>query len=377
MGPYGWVKKDATMGAQPAAIPETKRASKPFLRRTMPDRSQRVRLAVQLAFAALNAWLGVQFYLWVRFYEHGGNGLAVARPNGVEGWLPIAGLMNLKVFALTGQVPAIHPAAMFLLIAFLLISAVAKKSFCSWLCPVGTLSEYLGKLGEKIFKRRLRVPRWLDIPLRGLRYLLLGFFVYLIGTMSAAMLQEFMQTPYGLIVDVKMLNFFRDIGETSAIVIAALVILSVLVENIWCRYLCPYGALMGLVSLLSPLKIRRNAEACIDCGKCMRACPACLKVNQLVEIRSVECTACMECVAICPSEGALQFSLAQGTGPVTALPRYRRAVTPMAMAAMLAGIFLGVVLFARATNHWHTNVPNEVYQQLVPNANQAKHPGLE
>src|ERR1700721_562706 len=106
------------MGAQPAVIPQTNRAKKRFLRRTTPDRSQRVRLTVQLAFAALNAWLGAQFYLWVRFYEHGGNAWAVARPNGVEGWLPIAGLMNLKVLAMTGHVPDIHPAAMFLLIAF-------------------------------------------------------------------------------------------------------------------------------------------------------------------------------------------------------------------------------------------------------------------
>jgi polyferredoxin len=364
------------MGAQPVVIPEARPVKKPFVRRAKPDSTQRVRLAVQLTFAALNAWLGLQFYLWVRFYEHGGTGPALPRPNGVEGWLPIAGLMNLKVLVMTGHVPAIHPAAMFLLIAFLLISALAKKSFCSWLCPVGTLSEYLGKLGEKIFKRRFRMPRWLDIPLRGLRYLLLGFFVYLIATMSAAMLEEFMQTPYGLIVDVKMLNFFRDMSETAAVVILALVVLSVVVENVWCRYLCPYGALMGLVSLLSPLKIRRNEEACINCGKCSRACPAGLKVNRLVLIRSVECTACMECVAICPAEDALQFSLPQRE-TAEALPRYRRAVTPLAMAALLAGIFFGVVLFARATNHWRTDVPGSVYQQLVPNANMAKHPGME
>lgn len=365
------------MDAQPAILSETRNEKKPFVRRTAPDRSQRVRFAVQILFAALNVWLGLQFYLWVRFYERGGAGLDVARPTGVEGWLPIAGLMNLKILLLTGHVPAIHPAAMFLLIAFLLMSAVAKKSFCSWLCPVGTVSEMLGKLGRKIFRRRLLVPRWLDIPLRGLRYLLLGFFVYLIGMMSAAMLEQFMQTPYGLIVDVKMMNFFREMSVTAAVVIVALVVLSVLVENVWCRYLCPYGALMGLASLLSPLKIRRNESACIDCGKCSHACPSGLAVDKLVQIRSIECTACMACIASCPAEGALQFSLPQGRGPAQALPRYRRAVTPLAMTAILAGIFFGAVLFARATNHWRTNVPSAVYQQLVPNANAAAHPGLE
>src|ERR1700734_2960776 len=132
-------------------------------------------------------------------------------------------------------------------------------------------------------------------PVRGLKYLLLGFFVFIIGTMSAASIEEFMATPYGIIADVKMLNFFRDISATALIVVAALVLLSILIENFWCRYLCPYGALMGLTSLLSPLKIRRNASACINCGKCAHACPAALPVDKLIQVRSVECTACMAC----------------------------------------------------------------------------------
>jgi hypothetical protein len=85
----------------------------------------------------------------------------------------------------------------------------------------------------------------------------------------------------------------------------------------------------------------------------------------------------MACIAACPAEGALQFSLPQSKAPEQALPRYRRAVTPLAMTALLAVIFFGVVLFARATNHWRTNVPSTVYQQLVPNADAASHPGLE
>jgi polyferredoxin len=172
---------------------------------------------------------------------------------------------------------------------------------------------------------------------------------------------------------------------TALIVIAALVALSILVENFWCRYLCPYGALMGLASLLSPLKIRRNPSACIDCGKCARACPASLPVNKLVQIRSVECTACMACIASCSAEGALQFSLPQDRAPAVAakptltpgaaLPRYRRAVTPLAMVGILAVIFFGLIFVARATGHWQTRLPQSVYQELVPNANQAAHPG--
>ncbi len=361
------------MTPQKATIAPHIKDRKRLIRRVTLDNSQRLRHTFQLVFVLLNAWLGIQFYLWFRFFERGGVGLQEPRPAGAEGWLPIAGLMNFKVFIVTGHVPAIHPAAMFLFMAFLAMSLLAKKSFCSWLCPVGTFSEVLAGIGKKIFGRNLSLPRWADLPLRGLKYLLLGFFVLIIGSMSAAAIAEFMHTPYGLIADVKMLNFFREMSQTAAIVIAALVILSILVENFWCRYLCPYGALMGLASLLSPLKIRRNPQACIDCAKCARACPAALPVDKLVKIISVECTACMACIASCPADGALRFSLAPSRA--AAQPRFRQPVTPLALAAIIAFIFLGTVLVARATNHWQTNVPRLVYQELVPNADQATHPG--
>ena len=62
-------------------------------------------------FLAINVWIGVEFYLFVRYYETGGRTLRATRPPGVEGWLPIASLMNLKVLLLTGHVPAMHAAA--------------------------------------------------------------------------------------------------------------------------------------------------------------------------------------------------------------------------------------------------------------------------
>ncbi|HEV2474603.1 MAG TPA: 4Fe-4S binding protein, partial [Chthonomonadales bacterium] len=259
------------MGTQTAERIPLGREKKALIRRTAPDRSQRIRRVVQWAFVALNAWLGMQFFLWVRYFERGETGLYVPRPAGVEGWLPIAGLMNSRYLLLTGRVPSIHPAAMFLFLGFLLMSLLLKKAFCAWLCPVGTLSELLWKLGRKIFGRNPRLPRWADLPLRGLKYLLLGFFIFVIGEMSAEALASFMQTPYGLVADVKMLNFFRDMGTTAAVVLFLLALLSMLVQNFWCRYLCPYGALLGLVSLLSPAKIRRDAEACIDCARCAHA----------------------------------------------------------------------------------------------------------
>jgi polyferredoxin len=349
---------------------------KKLIRRLAKDQSQNIRLGVQIAFALLNVWLCVQFYFWVRFFESGGSTRWVERPAGVEGWLPIAGLMNLKFFILTHQVPPVHPAAMFLIASFLTMSLLLKKSFCSWLCPIGTFSELLWKLGRKIFKSNLTLPRWLDIPLRGLKYILLGFFVYVIGKMSAEALLDFMQQPYGIIADVKMLNFFRHIGQTGAIVIGVMILASIIIQNFWCRYLCPYGALMGLVSLASPVKIRRDAETCIDCAKCAKACPSQLPVDRLVQISSAECTACMSCVAVCPAENALQFSLPPRKTDEFGERWAARTLEPWVVAATIALVFLGIVGYAKVTSNWRREVAPHVYMQLVPEADQESHPGM-
>ena len=359
---------DTTVAVRTAAAPaKSTKVKKRLIRRTMQDHSQLVRRCYQGAFLLLNVWVGGAFYLWVRGLETGTSSADIAPPPGVEGWLPIAGLMNLKYFLLTGRVPSIHPAAMFLLITFLAISFLFRKAFCSWLCPVGTLSEYLGLLGKKLFGRNFRIWKWIDIPLRGLKYFLLGFFVWAISTMSAAAIANFMRSDYGLVAGVKMLNFFRYLGETGLIVIGILLIASMFVQNFWCRYLCPYGALLGFASLLSPVRIRREAEPCIDCAKCAKVCPSNLPVDKLVTIKSAECTGCLECVAICPAEGALHLALPQIAKPPRRVPHW-------AMAAGIALLFLGVVGFTKAIGAWESRVPAAVYRQLVPHASEARHP---
>ena len=343
---------------KPAAPPHKK-----LLQRAGPDRSQALRRGFQLVFLALNVWIAAQFYLFVRYYESGGRTVWVSRPPGVEGWLPIAALMNLKVLLATGEVPLLHPAGMFLLVAFLVTSRIFRKSFCGWLRPVGTASEYLWRVGRRVFGRNFRLPRGLDIALRSLKYLLLGLFVYAVASMSVPAIRAFLGGPYGMVDDVKMLNFFRFLGVTGAIVLVFLVAASLFVQNFWCRYLCPYGALVGLASLASPLRIRRDPELCIDCAKCAKACPSALPVDRLITIRSAECTGCMQCVAECPAAGALLLA-APG----------RKRVPAWLFAAGVAAIFLGVCACAQWTGHWRTDLPTSVYMDLVPRANEFTHP---
>jgi polyferredoxin len=149
-----------------------------------------------------------------------------------------------------------------------------------------------------------------------------------------------------------MLRFFQHLSSTAAIVLLALVVLSIVVPYFWCRYLCPYGGLLGVLSLLSPLKVTRHAPSCIDCGLCARACPSHLPVDRLSRVRSDECVGCLSCVAACPVPRALRVET----------PRpWRRAVRPATFAALVVALFAGGILAAKVAGYWRTSITDDEY----------------
>ncbi len=265
---------------------------------------QKKRFIIQSLFVLLVIWIGIEFHFFINSLEAGAAELAF-RPPGVEGFLPISALMSLFYYLLSGHIHPVHPAGLFILIAIIAVSLFAGKSFCSWLCPVGYIVEMAGEFGEKIFGKRIKPWKWLDYPLRSLKYLLLFFFASSIFAMSAMELRAFLDSPYNIVADIKMYEFFSNISMFSFIVISVLLLLSVIIRNFWCRYLCPYGALLGIVSFLSPAKIKRNKQTCIDCALCTKVCPSSIKVDKAGIVLSDECTSCLNCVDVCPVKDAL------------------------------------------------------------------------
>ncbi len=327
-----------------------------FLTRLKED-SQFLRSSVQLSFALLCLWIGIEFMLFVRWGQSGGAEFFVARPPGVEGFLPISALISLSYWIQTGIINTVHPSGMFILVAIVAIGLLLKKAFCSWMCPIGTLSESIWMLGQKIFGRNLRVPRLLDYPLRSLKYLLLLFFVSSILQMGIEDLRLFIHSPYNKMADVKMYLFFADISAFALWTILALMALSVVVKNFWCRYLCPYGALLGVVSWLSPLKITRDTKTCVDCQLCTKACPANIAVHRHQRVWSDECTSCLACTEVCPVKDTLGLRLTRRT----------RDVPPWIFASLLAGVFFAILGLAMLAGRWHNSISPEEYQQRFRN----------
>lgn len=315
----------------------------------------RARRFFQGAFFFWTAFIGTLFTLWV-FAHMRGSEPAVSRPPGVEGFLPISALMSLRLWLAGGGVHPVHPAGLAILLGAILMSATVARSFCSHLCPVGALSEWLGRLGRRLLGKTWELPRALDVVLRSVKWLLLGFFLWATWvSMNLAQVRHFLDSPYNRVADVKMLLFFAEPSRFTIAVLGVLMVGSVLVRDFWCRYFCPYGALVGLFGLFAPFKITRDPDTCTNCKLCTKVCPARLPVHELARVRSVECTGCQDCVAACPVADCLRLA-----GP-------RRFPLRPAHGVLLAmGVYFAVTLAFRATGHWRGGVPEEEYARRIP-----------
>lgn len=315
----------------------------------------RLRFWIQVAFTLLCGWIGVELILFLRWAQSGGQALFVSRPPGVEGFLPISALMSLRYWVLTGVVHPVHPAGLFILVAILATGLLLKKGFCSWLCPIGALGDLLARLGRRLFRRAFGLPRWLDWPLRSLKYLLLLFFLWAILAMSERALGAFLDSPYNRVAEFKMAQFFARLTPVGLGILIGLAGLSVVIHGFWCRYLCPYGALLGVLSVMSPLKVTRRSDSCTGCKACTRACPARIQVHRAHRVCSDECTACYRCIAACPEKDTLGMGL---VGTRTTLPG-------RVFGAMMVGVFMLVTGLAMFSGLWRNGIPLEEYRQRL------------
>lgn len=266
------------------SVPGLLRPGRPGTKRSARARTRitslaAARNAVQVLVSLVLLYAGLQFYLFVTHFETGGRTPFVARPPLVEGFLPISGLVSVKL------------------------------------------------------------------------------------DMDGAAIAAFVHSPYNMIVDVKMLYFFTKMSTGVMVFLLALLAISAVVKNFWCRYLCPYGALLGLISFLSPVTVTRNASLCTGCGACTRVCPNRIDVARATSVASPECSACLTCVNACPKRGALQLRVLG-----------ERAISGWAFAALLIAFPTVMLILARVTGHWETSLTYADWAQLIPLAEAVAHP---
>lgn len=263
-----------------------------------------------------------------------------------EAYCPFGGILAFSSFLVNNSLACSMTSAQIAMGAALVLSIIAfSKLFCSYICPAGTVSEWIGKAGEKL---RLRVTAmgYTDLLLRGLKYALLFITVYYSVSSSELFCRKF--DPYYAAVT----GFGSDVLFFWAL--AAIVIVmagSFFIRLFWCRYLCPLGAASNVfmffilfaaitgiylvirfagveLSFVWPLalfciiayliefytlksrvfpvfRINRHPSICTNCKLCNRYCPHAIEVESVLKVKHIDCHLCGDCIQVCPEKGAL------------------------------------------------------------------------
>lgn len=299
---------------------------------------------IQSIFLVLCLHTGWQFHRFV-LWATGGSDLFTPRPPSVEAFLPIAALMSVRRLLQTGLWDTIHPAGLTILLAALFTAVLLRKGFCGYICPVGLLSGLLNAIGQRLRLSLLPGP-WIARVLSLPKYVGLGFFLFTVTIgMDLETIEQFMSAPYNYVADARMLRFFLAPSALTLTVLCVLALLGIVLRSFWCRYLCPYGALLGALSWFSPTRVTRDPSTCIGCGRCTAACPGCIRVQDKNSVLSPECLGCMRCQEACPVRGCITPRLGSRE-----IPWWTLGATSVAamLIAWLGALWAGV---------WHQTVP--------------------
>lgn len=189
------------------------------------------------------------------------------------------------------------------------VSLVAGRAFCGWMCPLGAVQEWLAGLarrisGEKthvrgrLTKTRLpfRLPSRVDRPLRYVKYLVLGLVLFTSVTAIYPPLHPFCPAR-------AVFSFKLTTGLLWTVLIT-FIATSLLVERIWCKYLCPLGAALAIFNKISPVRLHADFGSCNHCGRCDIECSMGIK-DVPDNLSDTECIRCLECLETCAREEAL------------------------------------------------------------------------
>jgi polyferredoxin len=260
-----------------------------------------IRSLVQIFFFALILLIAVNHQL----AEEGG-GIPFLSSASLHVLCPFGGVVTIYQYTAVGTfVQKIHESAFILMILGFLLAVLFGPVFCGWVCPFGTFQEWLGKVGKKIFKRRYNhfVPIRLDKVLRYARYLVLVWVIYMTAATGKLIFADY--DPY-----FALFNFWSsELAIGGVALLGATMIGSLFVERPWCKYACPYGAILGVSNFFRVFRIRRKETTCKLDGACDITCPMNIPVSKMTIVRDHQCISCLECTseARCPVAATVDF----------------------------------------------------------------------
>ncbi|HID38053.1 MAG TPA: 4Fe-4S binding protein [Calditrichaeota bacterium] len=295
------------------------------------------RIVLQVTILLLLAYMVIRLFVDVNYFAD------------FEAYCPLGGLLALTSFLVTNTLAcSMTENQIFMGIALALGVIAMGKLFCSFICPIGTFTEWLGKIGDR-FKMRYTIRGLADRGLRILKYGLLFITFYFTVNSSELFCKEY--DPYYA----TFTGFGHDVVFWMAITTLGITILgSVFIRQFWCKYLCPLGAITNIFAFIPmfagvliiylfllkvgleiswvwplavittlgfllettrmrtwffpPFKITRSITSCTDCKICDQRCPMGIDISTYEVVDHIDCHLCGDCLYACPVNDTLQIN---------------------------------------------------------------------
>jgi len=304
-------------------------------------------------------FLLIFLFLFVQTESKGGDELGYP----VKIWLDFDPLIFISTLLSSHSVTR----ALLLSLIVVVVTIFLGRIFCGWICPLGTLNTMTGALKRKasapvhhtwyrtkyyillivlassLFTAQLAgimdpislLIRSLSLSIYPLvNYMTVSFFdtIYDLHPPGVVAVSELLYTlAKKTFLAFNQPHFFQ--GIFIGLLFILILGLNLIERRFWCKYLCPLGALLGILSRYSVLK-RSISEGCTSCGICETACPGGAVIDRDGTWKSQECLYCMDCDDLCP-RNAVSFGFTGKTEAVS-LNLGRRNVITSICAGILA-----------------------------------------
>lgn len=256
-------------------------------------------------------WTGVigTFLLGLRHIMPG----EASRGGSFDSFCPFGAVETLLPSILTGHTLKTTNLLNFsIMLGVLGVALVAGRAFCGWMCPLGTIQDWLTNFGRRLGGERkhirgkasksrfpITLPTDVDKYLRYAKYLILALII--IASLYAIYppLHDF--CPVRAVFGFKMTPLLWSVLFTF-------IITSALVERAWCKYLCPLGATLAIFNKISPVRLETDFNHCNNCGRCDIECSMGIK-DVPNNLSDAECIRCLECLDTCAQRGSLELKV--------------------------------------------------------------------
>ncbi len=252
--------------------------------------------------------------------------------------------------SLQGAFSAHHSTIYYVGGILLLYSLMLGRMICGWLCPFGLVQELAYKIKTPKLKKS-PVTRLLSY----LKYAILVFFVFIVPILYA-----FRDTPLpafckyicpagtleggiGLLSNAVNASYFSMLGPLFTwkfLLLVSIMVGCVFIFRLFCRFLCPLGALYGLFNKLSFFGIKVEKSKCTDCGLCAGHCKM-----DIYRPGDAECISCGECVDVCPTKAIVWKGpkLLPKTGERVARDSKKRLAVRIVSATVMLAVLFGAI----------------------------------